>query len=164
MRRRDVLLASCAGPLAWAAQARAQPAVPKGALVLVVAVGRETPLKGLDLGELRALFLGEVVDDDVGKKLVALNQPPQTPERVAFDKVVLGMSPEQAGRYWVDRRIRGGGRPPRAFEAAQLVRLVAKFPGAIAYLRAEHVDASVRIVTIDGKTPKDAGYPLVARG
>jgi hypothetical protein len=55
--------------------------------------------------------------------------------RILFDKVVLGMTPDEVARHWVDQRIRGKGRPPRAVpDGALLKKVVRHFPGAIAYL------------------------------
>jgi len=160
-RRAIVLSAPAAGlVLARASLARGQAKTePRAALVVIVA--RDSPLRGLALQTLRSLFLGDSVNDPAGTKLVPLNLPAGSPPRVAFDRQVLRMSPEEVGRYWVDRRIRGEGRPPRVFDSAQLLlRLVAKFPGAIAYVRADQLDASVRTVVIDGRLPGQAGYPL----
>jgi len=39
-------------------------------------------------------------------------------------------------------------------------KFVFNVPGAIGYLRPEHVDNSVKVIAIDGHTPEDAEYPL----
>ena len=48
---------------------------------------------------------------------------PRTVDRVGFDQVVLKMDPDAVGRFWIDRKIRGGSGPPRTV-----------FPGAPARL------------------------------
>jgi hypothetical protein len=82
-----------------------------------------------------------------GQRIVPFNFPPKHSVRVEFDRSVLQMNPEAVARYWIDRRIRGGNPPPKQVSNARLiVRLVAKLPGAVAYVPRGLVDASVRVV------------------
>jgi hypothetical protein len=41
--------------------------------------------------------------------------------------------------------------------------VVASYPGAITYVRADMVNASVRVLRVDGKLPGDPGYLLAGR-
>jgi len=92
---------------------------------------------------------------------MALNHPAQSPERVAFDQVVLKMTPDQTGRFWIDRKIRGQPAAPRSVAPRELLRkFVAASPGAVTYLRDSEVDAQLKVLAIEGKRPQDAGYPL----
>lgn len=142
-----------AGRRGWAAPAT-NPA-------LVVVVAQDSAVQQLTLAQVRALFLGETVTDPKQKVLIPFNQAPGTPDRIVFDRVVLGMSPDEAGRYWTDRRIRGQGRPPRAFSPPSVVqRLLVRFREAVGYVRQNEIIAGVRVVPVDGKRPVDAGYPL----
>lgn len=154
MRRRNLLL-GLPPALLWPRGSRCAPPV------LVVVVGQNNAVNDVSLAQLRTLFLGTPMTGPKGERLLPLNQPPGTPDRIAFDRLVLGMTPEEAGAYWVDHRIRGGGRPPRSFDPAQLQRLVPRLPGALTYLRAEQVSAGLRVVPVDGKAPGQKGYPLV---
>jgi ABC-type phosphate transport system substrate-binding protein len=84
---------------------------------------------------------------DGGKPILAFNLPAKSPIREQFDRVVLGMDPETIGKYWIDRRIRGGNPPPRtAPEATIVVRVVANSESAIGYAPTSVVDASVRVI------------------
>lgn len=122
-------------------------------------------LDALSLPELKRLFMGDNIVGPRGQKLIPLNRDPKSPERVGFDRSVLGMSPEAAARYWIDRKIRGQSSAPKAIEpAAVLQRVVSKLGGAIGYVRAREVSADVKIVRIDGKRPGDPGYPVVIGG
>jgi ABC-type phosphate transport system substrate-binding protein len=127
---------------------------------LVVVVGKDAKISSLSHAELRRVFTGTVVTAG-GQRLVPFNYPPATPERSGFDRTVLGMSPQQVGRFWVDRKVRGEPPAPRALpSAAHVAKVVAKFPGAIGYLPADQVTADVRVVAVDGLRPGDHGYPL----
>jgi ABC-type phosphate transport system substrate-binding protein len=67
---------------------------------------------------------------------------------------VLGLDPDRVARYWIDRKIRGGDRPPQtAPSSAVMVKVVAKTAGALGYAEASAVDASVKVVAkvVDGQ-------------
>jgi hypothetical protein len=132
---------------------------------LAVVVAKQGPLEALSLAELKRLFMGESIVGPKGQKLIALNRDSKSDERIGFDRSVLGMSPDAAARYWIDRKIRGQSSAPKAIEpAAVLQRVVAKLHGAVGYVRARDVSADVTIVRVDGKRPGDAGYPIVTAG
>ena len=65
-------------------------------------------------------------------------------------------------RHWIAQVFSGETTsPPRDFEdSAQLKKLVASHKGAIAFVPAEEVDASVKLVSINGKTPRSNGYEI----
>jgi hypothetical protein len=130
-------------------------------LRLVVVVEKSSPLSELSLRDLKRLYLGQYITDPDGKQLMALNHPAQSPERVAFDQVVLKMTPDQTGRFWIDRKIRGQPAAPRSVAPRELLRkFVAASPGAVTYLRDSEVDPQLKALAIEGKRPQDAGYPL----
>jgi ABC-type phosphate transport system substrate-binding protein len=129
---------------------------------LAVVVGKDSSIDGLSMYELKRLYLGDDIRPG-GKRALPLNRGAKTAEREGFDESVLGMTPEQSARYWIDRRIRGKSGAPKAVEPASVVqRVVSKLPGAISYVRLKDVDAnSVKVIKINGKAPGDAGYPVV---
>lgn len=130
-------------------------------VTLVVIVSKDSVMNDISLNTLRNAFLGESVTDPSGKKIIPLNHPPHSSERVGFDRVVLDMSPDEAARYWIDRKIRGQSGAPRAVDSGALVRrVVARLPGALSYIRREDADDSVKVLRIDGKRPSDGDYPL----
>lgn len=133
-------------------------------MVLAVVVVKTSPVSGMSLDSLRRIFLSQRVDDVPGPRPVPLNHPARTTDRVGFDRTVLGMGPDDVGRYWIDRRVRGGAPPPRTVDdPATLSRLIEKLPGAISYLRGAQVDGEKKALAIDGKLPHEKGYPIVYR-
>lgn len=149
--------------LAPLARPSAVVAAPSLSLVLVTAAG--TALENMSSGDLRQLFLGETVRDEANTKLVPLNQPAGSPEREHFDRRVLGMSPDEMARYWIDQKVRGLKGAPRNLSPPQMIaRVVERFPGAVAYLRPEHVTSTLRAVKIDGRAPTAPQYALAAQG
>lgn len=130
-------------------------------VALAVIVAPTSKLTNIPLSDLRRVFQSERVTDPDGNRLIALNHPPRTVDRVGFDQVVMGMDPEAVGRFWIDRKIRGGSGPPRTVESlATLRRVVEKLPGAIGYIRPAQLSNEVRAIRVDGKLPEDPGYPI----
>jgi ABC-type phosphate transport system substrate-binding protein len=83
-----------------------------------------------------------------------MNLPESSPIRNAFDSAVLGLDPDRVARYWIDRKIRGGDRPPPTVSSSALVvKLVSKTAGGLGYVEASAVDGSVKIVAkvVDGQ-------------
>jgi len=128
---------------------------------LAVVVARDSPINDLSYFELRRLYLGDDLRGPGGNKLIPLNRDSKSAERIGFDRSVLGLSPEAAARYWIDRRIRGQSGPPKVVEPASVLqRVVARVPFTVTYVRREDVSSDVKIVRIDGKRPGDSGYPV----
>jgi hypothetical protein len=129
--------------------------------VLVVIVAQATGVTDISLIALRRAFRGESAEYPNGKRVIPFNQAVGSPERVAFDRAVLGLEPDEVGRFWITRRIRDEGLPPRTLPSAEVgQRVVAAYPGALTYVRSSMVDHSVRVLTIDGIAPRQPRYAL----
>jgi hypothetical protein len=127
---------------------------------LVLITGVSSPVSDISRGELKRLFLGDPVVV-AGQRLTAFNLPAATAERQLFEKRVLGMTPDQVAKYWIDRRIRGqGGAPKTAPSPEVLLKIAANFPGTIAYVPQGVSGPGVKILAIDGKASTDPGYLL----
>jgi hypothetical protein len=151
-------IAILSGVIALLAGLSPAPARAEDEVALAVIVARSSKLTNISLVDLRHAFRTEKTG---GEHLIALNHPPKTPDRVGFDRVVLGMDPGEVGQFWIARRIRGGASAPRTVASlATLRRVVEKLPGAIGYLRPAQLSSQVRAIRVDGKLPEDAGYPL----
>ena len=128
---------------------------------LVMVVAANVPMQDIHLGTLRRAFHGEGAEYASGKRLIPINHPPGTATRVQFDLMALGLTPQEAGRFWIDRRIRDQPGPPRTVPTPELaLRVVMSLPGAITYVPPEMVNPKVRALTIDGKSPGDETYLL----
>jgi len=134
-------------------------AAPANALVIVTQ--KSSALSDLTLRELKRLYQSEQVNGPDGTPIIPLNRPTGSPARVAFDQLVLKMDPDEVGRYWIDRKIRGQTGAPKAIPSLDLLRrAVASVAGTLTYLSAAEVTADLKVVSVDGKSPTDAGYPL----
>ncbi|HEY6876674.1 MAG TPA: hypothetical protein VI299_01595 [Polyangiales bacterium] len=127
---------------------------------MLVVVAAANPIKDIEMSALRRAFEGAVAEVG-GKRLIPINHPAGTPLRNAFDKQVLGLAPEEVGKFWIERRIRDEGSPPKTVPSPDLaVRIAGSLPGAITYCTQELVNPTVKVLTIGGKAPGTAGYPL----
>jgi ABC-type phosphate transport system substrate-binding protein len=114
---------------------------------LAVIVNTAHPAKSLDATQLRLIFQTVKANWDHGEQAVPVNLPDADPLRHAFDEAVLGLDPERAARYWKDRKIRGGARAPLAAPSTQAVlKVIALKAGAVGYVRANEVNATVKVI------------------
>ncbi len=158
MDRRHLLRAACASLVASQASVAWATGRNNG---LVLIVSNHSPMQEIQLGDLRRVFSGEPVNHDKGGKLIPLNHPVMTPDRVTFDRVLLTMNPEQISKYWIDRKIRGQSGPPRTVSSLSiLLGVVSRLPGAIGYVSPLYLNGEVRTLSISGARPGSPEYPL----
>jgi len=130
-------------------------------LVLSVLVARSSAVQDLSMTALRRIFTNEGDADPSNQRYVPFNHPPHTSDRMAFDKLVLGMSADEVSQFWIERKIRGMPGPPRSVDSPSLLlRLISRLPGAIGYARTSQIAGDVRAIRVNGKLPNDPAYPL----
>lgn len=152
-RRRFIALVAGASALLVSGGAGA------GSEPIAVVMGAKTSQHSLSLDKLRRIFLASPTDDDDGHRFVPLNHSRASAARETFDRRVLGMSPEEVARYWIDQRLRGRKPPQSVASIAMLRRALEELPGTISYLPLGAVE-SLRVLAIDGHLPSDASYPI----
>jgi ABC-type phosphate transport system substrate-binding protein len=152
MKTRNSLLA---GLLLAAATALWNQSSEAGPDPIVVIVNLQNPIKAVEVGDLRPIF--QTTKTSWGNSAgdaMPINLPEDNPVRQEFDKTVLGLDPDRVARYWQDRKIRGGARPPaRLSSSGAVLKGVASKPGAIGYVKASEANATVKVVgkIADGK-------------
>jgi hypothetical protein len=154
-------LAGCAAVVSLVLFAPSPAEADGGAEPIAIVSSKRGGVAELSLYQLKRLYLGDSVQGPGGVELIALNRDTKGAERASFDRSVLGLTPDAAARYWIDRRIRGQTGAPKAVEPAAMVqRVVANLPKAVAYVRLRDVSPDVQVVRIDGRRPGEAGYPI----
>ena len=127
---------------------------------LVAVVGAAFPVDDISYADLRSVFRGQPIKLR-GSTLIPINHPLESRLRVLFDEIVLGLSPESVGSFWVDMRIRDQGTPPTTASTPQLaLRMAAALPGAVSYATEIAVLPMHKVLTVDGKKATDYGYPI----
>lgn len=120
---------------------------------LVVIVHESCPIDELSMAQLRQIFTKNRAPHPSGAKWIPLNVPPRSNERAHFDLTVLDKTPDEIGRFWVDQKIRGHGRPPRVVPSVRIAgRLVQRLENGITYVPANSVPPGTKILRIDGQT------------
>jgi ABC-type phosphate transport system substrate-binding protein len=115
--------------------------------LLAVIVNKSNPLSVIGRDELRPIFQTSRKAWPSGEEAIPVNLLEDSPLRNEFDQAVLGLDPERVARYWIDRKVRGGARPPvRVPTTGAVLKAVASKPGAVGYVRLSEVNNSVKVV------------------
>ena len=131
----------------------------EAAAQFVVVVNPRNPVRNLSLEELRRLYLGRTTTFRQNQPVLLLEH---AEARDAFYQAALGMNEARVKRHWIGIVFSGETvTPPQAIAAVEdLKRLVAQNVGAIGFLDLSAADQTVKVLTINGLHPGDAGYPL----
>ena len=100
-----------------------------------------------------------------GSRLIPLNLPTGTPARQIVDRVLLSLTPDRVGTFWIDQKIRHGIEAPRSTPSPEMmVRAVGSLKGLIGYVQMNPsaIPSAVTVLTVDGKKPSDPAYALRA--
>ena len=123
---------------------------------ILLVVAANSPVNNLSLDDVKRIFGGGAID------FRPLNLPPGAAERVDLDRILFSRTPDEVARYWLDRKIRGQGGPPRVIPSGHLVaRIVARVPGTIGYVAETALPAGTKALRVNGLSPADPRYPLV---
>ncbi|MGH7435231.1 MAG: hypothetical protein ACRENE_06125 [Polyangiaceae bacterium] len=144
MNRRTFLMGLGAAVLLW--QTAPADAYAESDEIAVV-VNKTNPTTAMNRSQLRALFKVKATEFPRGGRATPVNLPPDGSVRQAFDVAVLGLTPEEVERFWLDSKIRSGTGAPRHLPGpAALLHFVASDETAIGYLPAADATGAVRVV------------------
>jgi ABC-type phosphate transport system substrate-binding protein len=136
-----------AAVLAFSAGVSWAPTSEGGSDVIIVIVNPSNPASVLGVNDLRPIFQTMKTSWGTGGDALPVNLPEDNPLRHDFDQTVLGLDPERVARYWKDRKIRGGARAPlRVSNSGAMLKAVAAKAGAVGYVKASEVNATVKVV------------------
>lgn len=134
---------------------------PRVSFALVVS--RSNAMTNISEGDVRRIYTGAMTRWPDGMHIVPVVPEPNSPEGKLFLKHIVEMTDIDYAQHWISIVFRGQSlAPPRmARSAAEAVQYVTAHPLAIALVAAGHVDDdAVKVLTVDGKSPDDAGYAL----
>lgn len=114
---------------------------------VVAVVSAKSPVAALSKSQVVDLFLGKSTRFPGGTQAVPIDQSEGTRARDEFYATFAGKSAAQVKAYWAKIIFTGRGEPPRtASNDAEVRKLLAANPQAIAYLERSAVDGSVRVL------------------
>jgi ABC-type phosphate transport system substrate-binding protein len=117
-------------------------------LAVIVNVANTTA--ALDAKAVKARFLKTLSTWSTGDRVRSVDQTDATPKRAAFLAKVLGMSPAELERYWIEKQYANADTPPaKAPDDATVIRIVKTFKGAIGFVSKEAAEREgVKVVLI----------------
>lgn len=129
---------------------------------LAIVVNRSNPVTEISLADLRRVFRGQRTRWTNGRRVTLVMRDPGTPERDAILRSVYGLDETEYRRAYLQAVFSGqtSDAPKTLASHNGVLRFVYNVPGAIGYVRARDVDASVKMLRVDGRLPGDAGYRL----
>ncbi|HEX4810766.1 MAG TPA: hypothetical protein VH325_17650 [Bryobacteraceae bacterium] len=136
-----------------------------GADDIAIVVNKTNAVPALSANDLKAIYLGQKERWPTGKPMVPVALGNGHPELHSFLKAICNMSEGDYKKYFLQISFTGKAVTlPRMVESARDVKtLVAGTPGAIGFLRASDVDASVDVVKVNGSAPGEPGYALAVK-
>ena len=129
---------------------------------LAIVVNESSLLDDVSSAELTKIFKVEKTRSPGGFKYVIAARDSGSPERNAALKGIYHMTDPEYKKFFLQATFAGTIQvAPKELTSASSVReFIASSPGAISYLRASEIDASVKILKVDGKSPGDRDYPI----
>jgi phosphate transport system substrate-binding protein len=132
---------------------------------LAIVVNRNNPLNEISLADLRRVFRGQRSRWSNGRRVTIVMRDRGTREREAILQSLYGVAEEDYRRTYMQAVFSGetADAPKTLTSTNGVLRFVYNVPGAIGYVRARDVDASVKALRIDGHLPGEPGYRLEVR-
>ena len=129
---------------------------------IAIVVNRNNPVNNVSLSQLRDMFFGDRLWWSHDRPITLLAMGRGSAERETVLRGIYKMDEKAYEKYFFFAVYRGemAKLPTTMKKAKNVKRLVSREPGALAYLRASDVDATVKVLRIDGLSPDDDGYPL----
>jgi len=129
---------------------------------VAIVVHPENPEVGLPAEELLRILRQEQRRFRTGGSIYLVFQGSGSPARDLVLRRLLRMNDLELKQFWLAKLYRGEiASFPRVLDSDVAVRrLVAVAPQAIGFLDASAVDATVKVLRIDGKLPGQTGYLL----
>ncbi|HEY7510760.1 MAG TPA: hypothetical protein VIG50_10935 [Vicinamibacteria bacterium] len=131
-------------------------------VALVVHPSNQT--RDLRWEDVLAMFRAERQHWKGGRKIYLILPEAGTPEREIVLRRVYRMTDVQLKQFWLGKLYRGeiAAYPRVVASSAAARRLVSHASNALAFIDAAAIDATVKVVRIDGRRPGDPGYRLDA--
>lgn len=159
---RLALLALLLASASWLVRVPPASAQTPPAPALAIIVHRSNPLDEVTFSELRRIFMLDTQTWPRGRKITVVLREKGQPERAEAIRIICGLSESEYDRHVLFQTFRGSvSIGPRSIQStALMLRFVNSAPGAIGYVASDQVDASVKVLRIDGLLPGDARYAL----
>ena len=129
---------------------------------LAVIVNKQNSVESLTFDELRNYCLQESKHWDDNKRVTVVLRDPGQMEREAVLELIYHMSESDFNRHFLKGQFTGEMQaiPKHLSTGVGVRRFVFNVPGAIGFVRASEVDATTKVLRVNGYPPQDPNYPL----
>jgi ABC-type phosphate transport system substrate-binding protein len=129
---------------------------------IAIVTNPRTATSDISFLELRKIFLGEIQFWDDNSRIVLLVRAPVARERDVVLTKIYRMGEAEFQQYWIAKVFRAevSSKPKIVYSSGMTSELVTALPGAIGFLPADEVGPGMKVLSINGKLPGEAGYPL----
>lgn len=137
-------------------------AVPAAAKNLAVVVATSSKLQGVTLANLAKLSKGSVKAWPDGKNFTLVMMDPDLPEMQPVVQKIFNMTPAEVRQAIAKLN---EARPQQPYvrivtSEEEILRTVAATPGAVGIVDVYAINATVKVLRVDGNLPFDQGYVL----
>lgn len=132
------------------------------AQAIAVIVNKSSSVSNLSMAEVKTYFKLESQFWKNNERVVVATLAYEKPEATKFNSIVYEMPNDGVKKSWIQKIFRGQVKEAPKLQRSDedMLKFVAGTSGAIGFVTADKVDASVKVVTIDGASPKDGSYKL----
>ncbi|MEM7390979.1 MAG: hypothetical protein AAF492_01425 [Verrucomicrobiota bacterium] len=132
---------------------------------IAIIVNKNNEIKNLSLKDLTRYLKLDKQHWKNGKKIYLVMQQSGSMEKKALLNMIYHTDDAGLKRYWLGKMFRGEiVSIPKTFNSNDAIKkFVSQVPSAIGFINASDQDDSVKAIQIDGYSPGDQNYPLIAR-
>lgn len=132
------------------------------AIDIAIIVHPDNLLNEISSRDLSRIFKREKQRWTDNSTVYVIMQEDGTPEKNLIVSKIFLMRSNELKRYWLNKMIKGEilSFPKTLSSSDAIKRFVSQIHSAIAYVNAEDLDESVKVLPIDGKKPGEKGYFL----
>ena len=130
---------------------------------LAIIINKSNPNDNMTLAELREYFLAERSNwSRGGGKVRVVMRERGRPEREAVLNVIYRMDEKGFTSYFLAKKFTGEllEEPRQQNSTPDVIKFISNVSGAIGYVRADEIDASVKVLRVGGLAPGEPGYMI----
>lgn len=130
---------------------------------IAIVVHPGVAVSNLTMAQLRRIFLADQQFWPDNSRVTLLLGAPNTVESGLVRDRIYQMSEDQLRRYWIAKIFRAEvpSGPKIVLSSNMALELVTAIPGSITFIPVPEIDSNVKVLSIDGFMPDQAGYPLL---
>ena len=129
---------------------------------VVFIVNKSNPVENLSSAALRKILTSERTRWPDGHKITVVMMERGREERIVVLHSICRMNEDDYSRYLLHAEFTGQTQTSSKELATGrgVVKFVSFVPAAIGYTRLDDLDETVKVVKVDGKAPREPGYPI----